>query len=143
LTRAGNVGIGTTNPNHTLDVVGDMKIKTPLNTTSKLHLDDTFILEADDSWLRLNHDQLRVFEYARDYPSPGSFSFFFDNVDVYPDSDNAQSLGKRENKWSEVHAAKGYFTKGLNLSNLTTPPPGVNTVDLVIDPITGTIYRKS
>jgi hypothetical protein len=31
----------------------------------------------------------------------------------------------------------------LTLSDLTTPPAGVNTVDLVVDPNTGKIYRQN
>ena len=31
----------------------------------------------------------------------------------------------------------------LQLSGLSTPPPGVQTVDVVVDPSTGTLYKQS
>ncbi len=146
LTKEGNVGIGTTNPNHTLDVNGTIRIKSSALGQGIYFINTDFSLGDGSHRFRLQRNfqstNLRIFEVLlSDINQKGEF--FFDNVDVYPDDDNKQSLGKKENRWSELHAAKGYFTEGLNLTNLTTPPPGVNTVDLVIDPKTGTIYRKS
>jgi hypothetical protein len=66
---------------------------------------------------------------------------FGKDVNVYPDGDN-QKLGLESNRWKEVYAVN-VSARALKLSALQTPPPGVSTVDLVLDPQTGTIYRKS
>ncbi len=85
---------------------------------------------------KLQYGNWRIFE-VRDKDE-----FFFDNVDVYPDDDNIQCLGKTNNRWKEVHAVDISAAK-LNLSDLETAPAGVQTVDLVLDPGTGKIYRKN
>ena len=85
---------------------------------------------------KLQYGNRRIFE-VRDKDG-----FFFDNVDVYPDDDDSQCLGLSENRWKEVHAVEILGAK-LNLSDLETAPAGVQTVDLVVDPGTGKIYRKN
>lgn len=146
LTKNGNVGIGTTSPQHTLDVNGTIRIKSNDMGEGIVFSDTKYVLGDFSQQLRLQKEAggvvLRIFEIVLSDPNEKG-SFFFDNVDVFPDDDNALRLGTADNRWSELHAAKGHFTEGLNLANLSTPPPGVNTVGLVIDPNTGTIYRKS
>lgn len=85
---------------------------------------------------KLQYGNWRIFE-IRDKED-----FFFDNVNVYPDDDNKQSLGLTNNRWKEVHAVE-IMAEKINLSNLETPPPGTQTVNLVLDPVTGKIYRKN
>lgn len=145
LTKEGNVGIGTESPDHTLDVNGTIRIKSSALGKGIFFIDTDFSLGDGSHRFRLQRNfqstRLRIFEVL--LSDPGQMgSFFFDNVDVYPDDDNQQSLGKKENRWSAVHATKGYFSEELVIDNLTSPPPGVQTVDLVIDPETGKIYRK-
>jgi len=146
LTKEGNVGIGTINPEHTLDVNGTIRIKSSALGKGIYFINTDFTLGDDVHRFRLQKNfqstSLRIFEVLLSDPNQKG-EFFFDNVDVFPDDDNKQRLGKKKNRWSELHAAKGYFTEELNLANLNTPPPGIKTVELVIDPETGTIYRKS
>ncbi len=146
LTKNGNVGIGKTDPAHKLDVNGTIRLRSS-NLGEGLYFAKGYSLGDGSQRFRLQRNfnpglVFRIFEVVLSDPDEKG-EFFFDNVDVYPDDDNAQRLGTEDNRWSELHAAKGLFTEGLNLANLTTPPPGVSTVDLVIDPKTGTIYRKN
>ncbi|MBU1043168.1 MAG: hypothetical protein KJ915_02065 [Candidatus Omnitrophica bacterium] len=133
------------NSEHALDVNGTIGVKSAALGRGIYFVNTDFSLGDDSHRFRLQRNfpgtNFRIFEVLLSDPNEKG-EFFFDNVDVFPDDDNKQSLGKKDNKWSEVHAVKGNFTGGLNLANLTTPPPGVKTVDLVIDPETGTIYRK-
>ena len=146
LTKSGNVGIGTTSPQHKLDVNGTLKIKSNNKGEGIFFAETKYVLGDFSQQLRLQREVggvvLRIFEIVLSDPNQKG-SFFFDNVDVLPDDDNTLRLGTEDNRWSELHAAKGHFTEGLNLTNLTTPPPGVSTVDLVMDPQTGKIYRKN
>ena len=147
LSKEGNVGIGTANPEHSLDINGTISIKSSAIGKGIFFINSDFSLGDGNHRFRLQRKldestSLRIFEVLlSDINKNGEF--FFDNVDVYPDNDNNQSLGKNQNRWSELHAVDGYFTGTLNVSNLTTPPTGVETVDLVIDPNTGKIYRKA
>lgn len=58
------------------------------------------------------------------------------NLDVHSDIDKKQSLGLKNYQWKELHVADIY------LKNLETPPSEVQTVELVMDPESGKIYRK-
>jgi hypothetical protein len=151
LTKQGNVGVATEEPSHTLDVNGTLRIKST-DTGFGLHfVGSEYSLGTKDSHSIIlqrgestgNRD--RIFEVMLEYsPDRGTAifkEFRFDNVDVFPDNDNGQSLGLQQNRWSEVHAVNG-FLGSLNITGLTTPPPGVHTVDLVVDPRSGKIYRK-
>lgn len=85
---------------------------------------------------KLQYGNWRIFEVRN------KDEFFFDNVNVYPDDDNQLSLGLSTNRWKEVHAVDIVAEK-INLSKLETAPPGTQTVNLVLDPTTGKIYRKN
>lgn len=85
---------------------------------------------------KLQYGNWRIFE-VRDKDQ-----FFFDNVNIYPDDDNTLSLGMPNNRWKDVHAVEMTAEK-MNLMNLETPPPGTQTVNLVLDTATGKIYRKN
>ena len=128
---------------HKLDVNGTLRVKSQFLGQGIYFVDTEYSMgdgvgdgDTDYQGFRLQKGNWRIFEVD------GTTDFFFDNVNVYPDNDNSQSLGLKENRWSELHAADGFFTGSLNLANLTTPPQGVKTVDLVIDPQTGKVYLK-
>ncbi len=154
LTEKGSVGIGFKDPTHTLDVNGTLRIKST-DTGFGLHFvgsdyslgtkgSHSFILQRGGENTGIRD---RVFEVMLEFSEDRSTvllkEFRFDNVDVFPDNDNAQSLGLKDNRWAELHAVDGVFSGSLNISNLTTPPANVQTVDLVVDPQTGKIYRKN
>jgi hypothetical protein len=152
LTKGGNVGVGLNNPLHTLDVNGTLRIKST-DTGFGLHFvgsdycigtkSGTLILQKGAANTGIRD---RIFEVALEYSADRSQvvakEFRFDNVDVFPDNDNGQSLGLPTNRWSELHAVNGIFSGSLNIRGLSTPPPGVQTVELVLDPKTGQVYRK-
>jgi hypothetical protein len=151
LTKNGNVGVGLNNAAHTLDVNGTLRIRST-NTGFGLHFvgsdysvgtkSGTFILQKGDG----NAIRDRIFEVALEFSQDRSTvvakEFRFDNVDVFPDNDNAQSLGLQGNRWSQLHAVNGFFS-GLTIENLSAAPPNAQTVELVVDRQTGKIYRKS
>jgi hypothetical protein len=154
LTKNGNVGVGVDKPVHTLDVNGTLRIKST-DTGFGLHFAGSeyslgtkgahsLILQKGNESASVRD---RIFEVILEYSADKSTvvlkEFRFDNVDVFPDNDNAQSLGLPGNRWSQVHAVDAFFSGSLNVRNLGTPPAGVATVDLVVDPKTGKIYRKS
>jgi hypothetical protein len=154
LTDRGNVGVGTDKPDHTLDVNGTLRIKST-DTGFGLHFvgsDYAFGTKGSGSLILQKGGEKtgirdRIFEVMLEISEDRSTvllkEFRFDNVDVFPDNDDAQSLGLPQNRWSELHVVDAFLSGSLNISNLSTPPAGVTTVDLVIDPSTGKIYRKS
>jgi hypothetical protein len=85
---------------------------------------------------KLQYGDWRIFE-VRDKDQ-----FFFDNVDVFPDDDNKQRLGLKSNRWKELNAV-AIGADAVNLYALEKPPAGTPTVELVVDPVTGRIYRKN
>jgi hypothetical protein len=154
LTKDGNVGIGTDKPAHTLDVNGTLRIKST-NTGFGLHFIESkysFGTKGSHSLILQKGEENtgirdRIFEVMLEFSEDRSTvllkEFRFDNVDVFPDNDNAQSLGLQANRWSQLHVVDAFCSGSLSIRNLSTPPAGITTVDLVVDPKTGRIYRKS
>ncbi|MDP3970062.1 MAG: hypothetical protein Q8P90_00005, partial [bacterium] len=100
----GDVGIGVDVPLTALDVAGALRLSTPnINAFEFGNAYNIYYSESAVFQLKTTGNS-RIFEVTDDT------DFFFDNVDVYPDNDNAQSLGLTTNRWSEVHATEGDFS---------------------------------
>jgi len=138
LTKERNVGIGTTtpDPNHALEVNGSVKIKSSVVGTGLHFADSDFSLGAVEDGFRLQKGGWRIFEVY------GKNGLSFDNVNVYPDNDQQQSLGLQGNRWADLHVVNIVCTGELSIGNLETPPPNAEIVDLVMDKNTGKIYRR-
>ncbi len=136
LTKDGNVGIGIDNPEKKLDINGPIRIKNTDQHQAIFFVDSDFTIGTEHDSFTLRKGGFRIIQVY------GTNRLSFDNVDVHPDDDNQQSLGLENNRWKELHVADISCTGSLNLKNLETPPSGVQTVDLVMDPDTGKIYRK-
>ena len=139
LSKEKNVGIGTETPdqNRKLDVNGSVQIKSAVMGEGLHFAGSEFSLGAVQDGFRLQKGGWRIFEVY------GKNGFSFDNVNVYPDNDNQQSLGQENNRWANVHVSDIFCTGKLSLKNLETPPPDADLVELVIDKNTGKVYRKS
>jgi hypothetical protein len=125
------------NPEIKLKVEGAVRIKSTVLGEGLFFEESEFSLGAINDGFRLQKSGWRIFEVY------GKTGFSFDNVNVYPDNDNQQQLGLENNRWSKLYVADINCSGDLSLSNLETPPPGADVVELVMDKATGKIYRKS
>ncbi len=98
---------------------------------------DFSLITVQEDGLKLQKGGWRIFEvYGKDRLS-------FDNVDVYPDNDEQQSLGLENNRWGKLYVKDILCTGEINIKNLEFPPPDAEIVDLVIDKNTGKVYKKN
>jgi hypothetical protein len=120
LPKEGSVGVGLDKPLHALDVNGTLRIKST-DTGFGLHFvgsdfsmgvkgSNRLILQKGSD---AAHVRDRIFEVALEISEDRNTvilkEFRFDHVDVFPDNDNAQSLGLQGNRWSQLHAVDAFF----------------------------------
>ncbi len=127
ITNISQVGIGTNEPTHTLNVVGTM------NVTGVSYLNDT---EFNNGWLNNGVSILDGSIYAQILYVYNITALNINNLvsngSIFPAFDNIYALGNSTHRWTYLHLSKGANISGtvyLNGQNLTQEIENLNATN--------------